>query len=284
MVGILALKLLGKAVKSYMKNQDKDGDDDNDSKGDDDMIGDSKEKLVSTALNRMLPGREERKENKMSKDNQEEGLGELGALFIKRFGKNRGQPRFSPSGKGRHSNVELEDEKGNLRSGEAIRKSANLYSGERFDQGRVFQAANGKGTNAGMMMARKGTEIKMGFGTAVLAILTVAIGNFPVSQPNETFEIQNLYMAHNGDGASAAATIAVHFTLLAHLALSTFKVGDDPLITGSNYVPLHGYSGPEELAGYVTSFTDPVAISAYNGAAYTANCLLGLGGEAVAKI
>lgn len=301
-MSILLLRTLAKVADKFLGDDDEDK---KDRKGLRDrmnppMFGSGKQaSMMDAALNLKdyvgVSGKHDTREVSGDETMNEQEAGQIEGLFDRLLNKRidraenkasrlSGRAAGRANGRGRHADVPLTDEKGVRRSLAAIKADAGVLEEERLDTGRIFTAANGKGQMRGATCVRKGFEIKMGFGTAALAVTAGAVGAFPLAQPVETFELQNLYIAHNGDGASAAATIAIHYTLLAHLAVAVLKVGDDVLITGSNYVPVHGFCGPEELAGFVTSYAEPITLNVFDGAAYNANLISGVGGEGVSKV
>jgi len=210
----------------------------------------------------------------------QEAVEGLGAIFKRATARREDRAaRTGRNGKGKHDASSRRNAKGSELSESELMREAGVVSPQRYDDGEVF--ASGNNLSAPGFWRRLGVETKLGFGVAHLGLLTLAVGNFPVVRAQTAFEIQELYISANGQGASAAATISIQASLIALLAVATFKVGDDNMITGGQYVNASAFAGPEELAGFVATTNADVNLSMYNGAAFTIPTLCSLGGERV---
>jgi len=193
------------------------------------------------------------------------------------------------SGKGRHAGSRTRsrqtraERKAGKRaqplSSQELRDEAGLVKpGQRYDNGDIFQAWNANKD----FWVRTGTEVFMGMDDALTTILAGTIGTFEAA-PNKEFEIQDINIQVVGAGATAAATVAIHNTLLANLAFSYINVGDDKMITGANYVGAHTLNSEsrngDDLAGFVATPTQKLSIGVLDAAAYNASVFITACGE-----
>ena len=242
---------------------------------------DSKEfgkKVVQNAITRFKNGQKQ-EDNLLTEG---KNMGDFEGFFDEMgrvFGKSSGSKR---TGKGRHDGISQRRKDGSTKNKNELLRDAGLEDAERFDATNLFQSAN----KMRKWYKRIGVETAMGMDAAVRTILTTATGS-PSAQAQTDFEIQGIRIQHNGDGASAAATIAIHETLLAHMAFTQIKVGDDNMLTTSNMVGAYVFSDREteggDLAGYVATTTQQVSMSIVNNAAYSALIITSVVGEVVAE-